>query len=80
MLQHEYYLRLKHEGLLLAASTGLRQSEMFALKWRDIGFDLKTISVTRSIVCGVVGKLLNPRLRFKRAAPWSFICRAGEAR
>jgi len=36
MLQHEYYLRLKHEGLLLAASTGLRQSEMFALKWRDI--------------------------------------------
>jgi integrase len=50
MLQHEYYLRLKHERLLLAASTGLRQSEMFALKWRDIYFDLKTISVSRSIV------------------------------
>jgi integrase len=42
--------------VLLAASTGLRQSEMFGLKWRDIDFDLKTISVTRSIVCGVVGQ------------------------
>jgi integrase len=42
--------------VLLAASTGLRQSEMFGLKWRDIDFDLKTINVTRSIVYGVVGQ------------------------
>jgi integrase len=41
--------------VLLAASTGLRQSEMFGLKWRDIDFDLKAISVTRSIAYGVVG-------------------------
>jgi len=41
--------------VLLAASTGLRQSELFGLKWLDIDFDLKTMSVTRSIVCGVVG-------------------------
>lgn len=34
--------------VLLAASTGLRQSEMFGLKLRDIDFDLKTINVTRS--------------------------------
>jgi integrase len=41
--------------VLLAASTGLRQSEMFGLKWGDIDFDLRTMSVTRSIVCGVAG-------------------------
>jgi integrase len=41
--------------VLLAASTGLRQSELFGLKWLDIDFELKTMSVTRSVVCGVVG-------------------------
>jgi integrase len=41
--------------VLLAASTGLRQSEIFGLKWSDIGFDLGTMSVTRSVVCGFVG-------------------------
>jgi integrase len=35
--------------VLLAAFTGLRQSEIFGLKWGDIDFD------TRSIVYGVVG-------------------------
>lgn len=42
--------------VLLAASTGLRQSELFALKWSDIDFAGATLSVTRSIVCGVVGR------------------------
>lgn len=41
--------------VLLAASTGLRQSELFGLKWRDIDFVGNLIHVTRSIVCGVVG-------------------------
>jgi len=41
--------------VLLAAYTGLRQSEMFGLKWSDIDFDLKLINVTRSIAYGVVG-------------------------
>jgi integrase len=41
--------------VLLAASTGLRQSELFGLKWGDIDFDQGTMSVTRSIVYGVVG-------------------------
>lgn len=41
--------------VLLAASTGLRQSELFGLKWDDIDFDLRTMSVTQSVVCGVVG-------------------------
>jgi len=41
--------------VLLAASTGLRQSEIFGLKWGDIDFERGTMSVTRSIVYGVVG-------------------------
>src|SRR6516165_2106238 len=41
--------------VLLAVSTGLRQSELFGLKWGDIDFSHGTMNVTRSIVCGVVG-------------------------
>ena len=41
--------------VLLAASTGLRQSELFALQWGDIDFAQGIMSVTRSIVNGVVG-------------------------
>ena len=49
-------LELREKTLvLLAASTGLRQSELFGLKSGDINFDDKTVYVTRSIVCGVVG-------------------------
>src|SRR6266700_5578631 len=49
-------LRLRERTLvLLAASTGLRQSEVFGLKWGDIDFERGTMSVIRSIVYGVVG-------------------------
>jgi integrase len=41
--------------VLLSVSTGLRQSELFGLKWGDIGFAQGAMSVTRSIVYGVVG-------------------------
>jgi integrase len=41
--------------VLLAASTGLRQSEIFGLKWGDIDFERGTMSVIRSIVYGAVG-------------------------
>jgi len=41
--------------VLLAVSTGLRQSELFGLKWGDIDFSQRTMNVTRSIVYGVVG-------------------------
>jgi integrase len=42
--------------VLLAASTGLRQSELFALKWGDIDFSQDTMNVTRSIAYGIVGR------------------------
>jgi integrase len=41
--------------VLLAASTGLRQSELFGLKWGEIDFAQNTMNVVRSIVYGVVG-------------------------
>jgi integrase len=41
--------------VLLAVSTGLRQSELFGLKWGDIEFAEGHMHVTRSIVYGVVG-------------------------
>lgn len=41
--------------VLLAASTGLRQSELLRLKWGDINFAEGTMNVARSNVCGVVG-------------------------
>jgi integrase len=49
-------LRIRERTLvLLAVSTGLRQSELFGLKWGDIDLVQGTMSVTRSIVYGVVG-------------------------
>jgi integrase len=42
--------------VLLAASTGLRQGELFGLKWGDVDFALGTMNVTRSIAYGVVGR------------------------
>jgi integrase len=42
--------------VLLAASTGLRQSELFALKWGDIDFSQDAMNVTRSIAYGIVGR------------------------
>ena len=41
--------------VLLAVTTDLRRSELFALKWKDIDFHTKQIHVTRSIVQNVVG-------------------------
>lgn len=39
--------------VLLAVSTGLRQSELFAVKWGDVDFSHGTMNVTRSISYGV---------------------------
>ena len=42
--------------VLLDAVTGLRRSELMALKWLDVDFEQLELSVTRSIFRGVVGK------------------------
>lgn len=41
--------------VLLAASTGLRQGELFGLKWRDVDFEHGELNVIPSIVCGIEG-------------------------
>ena len=42
--------------VLLDVTTGLRRSELFALKWKDIDFSNLLIDIKRSIFLGVVGK------------------------
>jgi integrase len=41
--------------VMLAVTTGLRRSELFALKWCDVNFSGLEISIRRSIYLGVVG-------------------------
>jgi integrase len=41
--------------VLLDVGTGLRMSELFGLKWKDIDFEANEISVVRSIVMQVTG-------------------------
>jgi integrase len=41
--------------VLLAVTTGLRRSELFALKWSDLDFSNLTIDIQRSIFQGKVG-------------------------
>jgi integrase len=50
-------LALREKTLvLLAVTTGLRQSELFALKWGDVDLFHGTMNVTRSVTYGVVGQ------------------------
>jgi len=41
--------------VLLDVTTGLRRGELFALKWKDIGFSNLTIEIKRSVFHGVIG-------------------------
>src|SRR5437762_9502248 len=42
--------------VLLAAGTGLRMSELFGLKWRDVDFAGKEVGVLRSISCSALAR------------------------
>src|SRR5271170_4290973 len=42
--------------VFLDAVTGLRRSELFALRWEDINFDALQINVQRSIYMNVIGR------------------------
>jgi integrase len=41
--------------VILDVTTGLRRSELFALKWRDVDFSTFTLDVQRSIYLGMIG-------------------------
>ena len=41
--------------VMLAVTTGLHRSELFALKWRDIDFGRMMVSVQRSVYLGMIG-------------------------
>lgn len=43
--------------VFLAATTGLRASELLGLKWDDIDFDLQEIRLNRGVVSRVAGDL-----------------------
>lgn len=49
--------------VLLDVTTGLRRSELFALKWKDIDFSNFFIDIKRSIFLGVVGHCKNETSR-----------------
>ncbi len=42
--------------VILAVTTGLRRSELFALKWRDIDFSGLQVDIQRSIYLGKIGR------------------------
>ena len=46
--------------VLLAVTTGLRRSELFALKWRDFDFATRTLQIKRAIYNQTVGKCKSP--------------------
>ena len=57
-------LPLREQAMvMLAGSTGLRRSEMFALRWSDICFQTMQVFVTKSIVRNHVGQCKTPASR-----------------
>lgn len=58
------HLPLRERAMvMLAGSTGLRRSEMFALRWSDICTETMQVFVTRAVVCNHFGKVKTPASR-----------------
>lgn len=58
------HLPLRERAMvMLAGSTGLRRSEMFALRWSDIDFAGMQVSVVRGVVRNRIGKVKTPASR-----------------
>jgi integrase len=68
--------------VFLALCTGLRKSELFALRWQDIDFHNRQIRVTRSIVykCWASAKRRHRRSLFHSTLFWPQSCRLGIGR
>jgi integrase len=49
--------------VFLAATTGLRVSELLGLQWHDLNLGVLEIQLSRAIVDGVVGDLKTEALR-----------------
>jgi len=49
--------------VLLAVTTGLRRSELFALKWSDFDFSTHSVQIRRAIYNQTVGKCKSPTSR-----------------
>ena len=50
-------------AVLLAVTTGLRRSEIFALNWKDVDLQAKQIHVTRSMFKTLLASLRRKALR-----------------
>jgi len=58
------HLPLRERAMvMLAGSTGLRRSEMFALRWSDINFHAMEVYVTKAIVRNHMGSCKTPASR-----------------
>jgi integrase len=59
---------LLYPAVVLAVTTGLRRGELLALKWEDIDWDAKTLTVRRSLeqTAGAPLRLKEPKTRSSR--------------